>query len=227
MSTDTIAPESRSFEAHVAQLLQLMVHLVYSDRDVFLRELISNAVDACERLRFEAIANPALLGAIRSCMCGGCLSPMTPSSAFYLRFVRGLDSYFADLPLNVSREMIQESPILGAIKKGGDQLGFPRLEKLAQTEAEVYAKVSVSCSARCSRRGFMTTSSGVGRCWSGPVQDHGLEVAGGRSPKDYAGALRENQTAIYDVTGSDLARLGDLTPAGGLSGAWGRGGAPA
>src|SRR5215213_11521326 len=62
MSTDTIAPESRSFEADVAQLLQLMVHSVYSDRDVFLRELISNAADACERLRFEAIANPALLG---------------------------------------------------------------------------------------------------------------------------------------------------------------------
>ena len=62
MSTDTIAPESRSFEADVAQLLQLMVHSVYSDRDVFLRELISNAADACERLRFEAIAIPALLG---------------------------------------------------------------------------------------------------------------------------------------------------------------------
>src|SRR5215218_8113230 len=62
MSTDTIAPESRSFEADVAKLLQLMVHSVYSDRDVFLRELISNAADACERLRFEAIADPALLG---------------------------------------------------------------------------------------------------------------------------------------------------------------------
>src|SRR3954470_3343246 len=63
MSTaDATAPESRSFEADVAQLLQLMVHSVYSDRDVFLRELISNAADACERLRFEAIADPALLG---------------------------------------------------------------------------------------------------------------------------------------------------------------------
>src|SRR5829696_7390730 len=63
MSTaDTIAPESRSFEADVAKLLQLMVHSVYSDRDVFLRELISNAADACERLRYEAIAMPALLG---------------------------------------------------------------------------------------------------------------------------------------------------------------------
>src|SRR5215204_5065164 len=61
-TAEAVAPESRSFEADVAKLLQLMVHSVYSDRDVFLRELISNAADACERLRFEAIAKPALLG---------------------------------------------------------------------------------------------------------------------------------------------------------------------
>src|SRR6516165_6942932 len=54
--------ESRAFEADVSRLLHLMVHSVYSDKDVFLRELISNAADACERLRYDAIANPALLG---------------------------------------------------------------------------------------------------------------------------------------------------------------------
>ena len=54
--------ESRPFEADVAKLLQLMVHSVYSEKSVFLRELISNAADACERLRYEAIAAPALLG---------------------------------------------------------------------------------------------------------------------------------------------------------------------
>ena len=55
-------PESRPFEADVAKLLSLMVHSVYANKDVFLRELISNGADACERLRYEAIANPALLG---------------------------------------------------------------------------------------------------------------------------------------------------------------------
>src|SRR5215468_4666274 len=55
-------PESRPFEADVAKLLHLMVHSVYSDKSVFLRELIANAADACERLRYEAIAQPALLG---------------------------------------------------------------------------------------------------------------------------------------------------------------------
>jgi molecular chaperone HtpG len=63
-TTETIdaKSESRAFEADVARLLHLMVHAVYSDKDVFLRELISNAADACERLRYEAIAEPALLG---------------------------------------------------------------------------------------------------------------------------------------------------------------------
>jgi molecular chaperone HtpG len=62
MMTTTAAPENHAFEADVAKLLRLLVHSVYSDKDVFVRELISNAADACEKLRYEAIANPALLG---------------------------------------------------------------------------------------------------------------------------------------------------------------------
>jgi molecular chaperone HtpG len=61
-TTDAAQSESRPFQADVAKLLHLMVHSVYSDRSVFLRELIANAADACERLRYEAIAAPALLG---------------------------------------------------------------------------------------------------------------------------------------------------------------------
>jgi len=53
--------ESHAFQAEVAKLLHLMVHSVYSDRDVFLRELISNAADALDKLRYEAIAAPDLL----------------------------------------------------------------------------------------------------------------------------------------------------------------------
>src|SRR5215470_11173235 len=60
--SDEAKSESRPFEADVAKLLHMMVHSVYSEKEVFLRELISNAADACERLRYEAIANPALLG---------------------------------------------------------------------------------------------------------------------------------------------------------------------
>ncbi len=56
------AQGSHMFQADVARLLDLMVHSVYSERDIFLRELISNAADACEKLRYEAIADPALMG---------------------------------------------------------------------------------------------------------------------------------------------------------------------
>jgi molecular chaperone HtpG len=58
----TPVPENHTFEADVAKLLHLMVRPVYSDKDVFLRELISNTADACEKLRYEAISHPALLG---------------------------------------------------------------------------------------------------------------------------------------------------------------------
>jgi molecular chaperone HtpG len=59
-ATDTSA-ESQPFQAEVSELLHLMVHSVYSETDIFLRELISNASDACDRLRYEAIARPELI----------------------------------------------------------------------------------------------------------------------------------------------------------------------
>lgn len=49
------------FQTEVKQLLQLMIHSLYSNKEIFLRELVSNASDACDKLRFEAIANPQLL----------------------------------------------------------------------------------------------------------------------------------------------------------------------
>jgi molecular chaperone HtpG len=53
--------ETRGFQTEVRQLLQLMIHSLYSNREIFLRELVSNASDANDRLRFEAIARPDLL----------------------------------------------------------------------------------------------------------------------------------------------------------------------
>jgi len=61
-TTADTAPVSQPFQAEVAELLHLMVHSVYSETDIFLRELISNASDACDKLRYEAIANPELIG---------------------------------------------------------------------------------------------------------------------------------------------------------------------
>src|ERR1700689_2246678 len=123
----------------------------------------------------------------------------------YLRFVRGLvDS--ADLPLNVSREKIQESPLLAAIRKGATHRVLTELERLADKEPETYTKIWETFGAVLKegiyedfeRRDamlalarFKTTASGGG--W--------------RSLKDYVGALKANQTAIYYLAGDDLARL--------------------
>ncbi len=55
------ATETRGFQAEVRELLKLMIHSLYSHREIFLRELISNASDANDKLRFAALGNPALL----------------------------------------------------------------------------------------------------------------------------------------------------------------------
>src|SRR3979411_2265415 len=61
MTTTDTSVESQPFQAEVSELLHLMVHSVYSETDIFLRELISNASDACDKLRYEAIAHPDLI----------------------------------------------------------------------------------------------------------------------------------------------------------------------
>jgi molecular chaperone HtpG len=106
--------ESHVFEADVARLLHMMVHSVYSDKDVFLRELVSNAADACEKLRFEAIANPSLYGA-------------DPEG----RITLALDEenrrlVLADNGIGMSREELIES--LGTIARSGTRAFMERIE---------------------------------------------------------------------------------------------------
>jgi molecular chaperone HtpG len=63
MSTENIektATETRTFQAEVSRLLDIVAHSLYSEKEIFLRELISNASDACDRLRYAALTEPAL-----------------------------------------------------------------------------------------------------------------------------------------------------------------------
>ena len=57
-----MSKETLGFQAEVKQLLQLMIHSLYSNKEIFLRELVSNASDACDKLRFEAVNNDGLFG---------------------------------------------------------------------------------------------------------------------------------------------------------------------
>ena len=132
----------------------------------------------------------------------------------YLRFVRGLvDS--ADLPLNVSREKIQESPLLAAIRKGVTSRVLSELERLADKEPQTFTKIWETFGAVLKegiyedfeRRDALLALARFKTTASGSDTSASSSSGSWRTLKDYVGAMKTNQTAIYYLAGDDIARL--------------------
>ena len=147
--------ESHVFEADVARLLHMMVHSVYSDKDVFLRELISNAADACEKLRYKAIAEPALLA-------------NDPDSRILLTLdADGNKLVVEDNGIGMSRDELIEA--LGTIARSGTRAFMERIEANKQGEgAQLIGQFGVgfySCFMVADRVDVASRRAGAEEAW--------------------------------------------------------------
>jgi molecular chaperone HtpG len=123
----------------------------------------------------------------------------------WLRFVRlVVDS--ADLPLNVSREMIQESPVFGAIKKGVANRILQELTKLAETDPAKFTEVWRHFGAVI-KEGIYEEADKRDALFALARFATSTDAGGERTLKQYVATLRPNQTAIYYLLGDDLKRL--------------------
>src|SRR6187551_3344141 len=145
--------EHRSFEADVSRLLHMMVLSVYSDRDVFLRELISNAADACEKLRYEAITRPGLLGDDPKPRIGIAADPEAKKLSV------------EDNGIGMSRDEMAEA--LGTIARSGTRAFMERIEA-AKDGAQFVGQFGVgfySAFMVADRVDVITRQAGSGEAW--------------------------------------------------------------
>jgi molecular chaperone HtpG len=124
----------------------------------------------------------------------------------WLRFVRAVVDT-ADLPLNVSREMVQNSPIFAAIRKGVTNRVLGDLAKMAENDAEGFAKVWENFGAVL-KEGLYEDPERRDTLFKLARFATTRHPEGGRTLAQYVADLRENQTAIYYLVGDDLKRLG-------------------
>jgi molecular chaperone HtpG len=129
MTTATAEKETLGFQTEVKQLLHLMIHSLYSNREIFLRELISNASDACDKLRFESLHNAAM-------MEGG--------EDFKIRIGYDKDARtltIADNGIGMNRAEVIAN--LGTIAKSGTREFFSRLTGDQQKDAHLIGQFGV------------------------------------------------------------------------------------
>ncbi|MBK6907858.1 MAG: molecular chaperone HtpG [Rhodocyclaceae bacterium] len=132
MSTATATPgqrETLGFQTEVKQLLHLMIHSLYSNREIFLRELVSNASDACDKLRFEALNNDSLFEG---------------DSDFKIRIAFNKDARtltLSDNGIGMSREEVIAN--LGTIAKSGTREFFSHLTGDQKKDANLIGQFGV------------------------------------------------------------------------------------
>jgi molecular chaperone HtpG len=123
------ARETRGFQAEVSQLLKLMIHSLYSHREIFLRELISNASDANDKLRFMSLAQPDLLGG-------------EPELGIWVEFdSKARTLTVRDNGIGMTRE--EAIAHLGTIAKSGTAEFFQRLTGDQQKDAQLIGQFGV------------------------------------------------------------------------------------
>jgi molecular chaperone HtpG len=123
-----MTPEIKEFQAETKQVLRLVIHSLYSHKEIFLRELVSNASDACEKLRFEAIAKPELLG-------GDSLSiTLTPDSTAGTLSIK-------DNGIGMSQEEVIDN--LGTIARSGTKKFLETLSGDSAKDAQLIGQFGV------------------------------------------------------------------------------------
>src|SRR5580704_2950011 len=168
--TDAPARETLGFQAEVKQLLHLMIHSLYGHKEIFLRELVSNASDACDKLRFDAIADPALLedGEALKIRVGYDKSAGTVT--------------VSDNGVGMSRQEVIEH--IGTIAKSGTREFFQSLSSDAAKDAQLIGEFGVGFYASfivadrvtlLTRRAGLTAGDGV-RWESSGEGDYSIEA---------------------------------------------------
>jgi molecular chaperone HtpG len=126
---DTQIKQTMGFQAEVKQLLHLMIHSLYSNKEIFLRELVSNASDACDKLRFEAIANPGLMADGTELAIGVALDKAARTITI------------SDNGIGMSRD--EAISHLGTIAKSGTREFFSQLTGDQQKDAQLIGQFGV------------------------------------------------------------------------------------
>src|ERR1035437_11158834 len=162
--------ETFGFQAEVTQLIHLMIHSLDGNNENFLRELVSNASDACDRLRFEAIADAAPLED----------DPALKIRVFYDRHARTIT--ISDNGVGMSRQEVIEH--IGTIAKSGTREFFQRLSADAVKDAQLIGQFGVGFYASfivaarvtlVTRRADLTAEHGV-RWESAGEGDYSIEA---------------------------------------------------